>query len=195
MNRQYLATNHAILDLEFGRITQEKAVEIFTKIVKMTLPVYGTDAFENAFLTGWEAIIIFQIGNAYGNLGDYEKAVGILESTYANLTRHPDQFYYSEGLYANYARAIIKWKGEMGEIKDALYMGEREIQKIFATGYAELLSSLLYARYYNQNELRKQGETKDWESSEINSGYEVTALISELFHEEGIADFVRGKIK
>ncbi len=194
-NRQYLAANHVILDLEFKRITPEEAIELFKKILKMTFSAFETDAFEKAFLTPWEAIIIFQIGNVYGDMGDYGKAVEILEKTYRNLLRYPDKFFYGEKVYANYMRAIIKWKGEMGKIEEAFEMGEHEIEKIFETGYAELLSGLLYARSYNTNEmLKREGITKE-ERSEINSGYEIAALVSEMFQEEGIADFIRRKIE
>lgn len=194
-NRQYLAANHAILDLEFQRITPEEAIGLFTKILEMTFPFFGTDAFEKAFLTPWEVIIIFQIGSAYGDLGDDKKALEILERTYQNLLRFPDQFYYGEKIYANYMRAIIKRKGEIGEIEEAFAMGENEIKKVFETGYAELLSGLFYARSYNMEEmLKKEGITQE-ERSEINSGYEIAALISEMFEEQGIADFIRRKIK
>lgn len=159
------------------------------------LSVFETAGFEKAFLTPWEAIVIFQIANAYGDMGEDGKAVEILEKTYRNLLRYPDKFYYGERIYANYMRAIMKWKGEMGKIEEAFEMGEHEIRKVFETGYAELLSGLLYAGSYNTNERLKGKKITEEERSEINSGYEIAALISEMFQEEGIADFIRRRIE
>lgn len=194
-NRQYLATNYAMLAIASGEITPNEAIEFFTEIVRMTLPVFGTKNFTKAFISQREAIIILQIGNAYGKIGNYKKAIEILEETYANLTRYPEKFHYADGLYAIYGRAIIKWKGEAGRIREALEQGEQEIQRAFQTGYMDTLPGLIYAKSYNMDKMFAPEEKTPEKRSEINSGYEIAALISELFGEKDMSDFARKKIQ
>ena len=50
-NRQYLATNHAMLDLKLKRITYEEAIPIYTEIMRMTQPQFGTKSFSKAFIS------------------------------------------------------------------------------------------------------------------------------------------------
>ncbi len=194
-NRQYLATNHAMLDLKLKRITYEEAIPIYTEIMRMTQPQFGTKSFSKAFISQREAIIILQIANAYGNIKNYQKALELLEETYKNLMRCPNKFHYTDGLFAVYMRAVIKWKGEQGKLEEAIELAEQEIAKAFKTGYADTLAGLLYAKTYNSNLILEKEKLSEKERSEINSGYEIAAIISEMFRENNAANSMRKKIQ
>lgn len=194
-NRQYLATNHTMLDLQLKRITYEEAIPLYTEIVHMTLPQFETKNFSKAFVSQREAVIILQIANAYGNIGNYEKALDLLEKTYKNLMRYPNKFHYADGLFAIYMRAVIKWKGEQGKLEEAIELAEQEIAKAFKTGYADTLAGLLYAKNYDNDQMLEKNKLTEKERLEINSGYEIAAIISEMFQENKAADSMRKKIR
>lgn len=184
-NRQYLLYNHALLDRLLGRITAEEALELMEKALSLTLPSYGTELFRFEVLIPQEIVMVCNIADNYGNMGNVDKALELLEilkfilEDFTVIKRYPD------ALSAMVKRNRIKWIGEQKKYEEAVAGCSKEINHWVKNGTATTLPGLYYARAYNlQSIMDERDSWLNCSQEKINFELEMCAQLSDLFGNE-----------
>ena len=195
-NRQYLIRTHAIIDQQLKRITSEEALQLLEIALQLTVHSYGTERFSYEVLVPEEVVLVCNIAECYGRIGNEEKALellGVLSDSMSNPTL---QLNYPDGLFELVTRNRIKWIGEQGKYHDAVRECNKAIQHCIEKGIANTLPGLLYARAYNLQMLKNTSpEWKEYDQKIIDSDYIKCALLANLFNDDSGRDKALAKLK
>lgn len=180
-NRQYLVYMHALIDHKFGRITVEEKLELLEKSLQMTVHSYGTRRFSFEILLQEEIVIVCNIAACYGEMGNIDKALELLDTLMKMLNDQTRQINYPSGVYEMVNRNRIKWLGEQGKFVQAIYECDKAIAGCVKKDILFTLPSLYYARAYNMQELKERVPPHLRSGgNEIELNYIECALLAEL---------------
>lgn len=154
-NCQYLIYMNALVDFRRGRITEEEKLELLEEALQITVHSYGTRRFSFEILLPEEIIIACNIAGCYGNMGDIDKALELLEILKEMLNDRTRQADYPGGVYEMVNRNWIRWLGEKGKYADAIHACEEAIRECVEKNMLFTLPSLYYAKAYNLQKLKE----------------------------------------
>lgn len=180
-NRQYLTRLHAMIDERKGRITTKEKLELLERALKMTVHSYGTRTFFYEILLPEEIVMVCNIADSYGKLGDVTKALELLQTVTDMLDDTTLQINYPPGIYEMVNRNRIKWIGEQGRYKEAIEECDRAIKDCLGKYILNTLPSLYYARAYNMQKLREiYQRNPESGNGAVDLDYIKCALLAEL---------------
>ncbi len=185
-NRQYLARTHALIDQRLGRITLEECLEILEAALEMTVHSYRTRAFSYEVLLPEEVVMVCNIANCYGKLGNMQRALQLLRSVNNMLNDETLQINnYPAGIHEMVNRNCIQWVGEQGNYCEAILQCNWAIKECLKKGIINTMPSLYYARAYNMQKFREiYPECLSDGVNKVRLDYIRCALLAELIFDE-----------
>lgn len=194
-NRQYLVRLHATIDQRQGRITTEEELELLESALKMTVHSYETRSFFYEILLPEEIVMVCNIADCFGRIGNIDKALLLLQTVINMLDDRTLQINYPTGIYEMVNRNRIKWVGEQGNYRQAICDCDKAIKDCLKKQILNTLPSLYYARAYNMQKLRDSfPHHSDSRNDMIDFDYIKCALLAELIQDEKGRDKALSKL-
>lgn len=186
-NRQYLLRTHALIDRMLKRITPQESLELLEIALRMSVRSYGTKLFRHELLVPQEVIIVCNIANNYGAIGELDKALKLLRILMNMLHDKERQQHYPDNLVAVVERNWIRWTGEQKRYAEAVASSSQAIRFWAKNGLATTLPGLYYARAYNLHKLKESSpDWQDYDNRKIYFDLEMCVQMDTLFrHEKG----------
>lgn len=129
INYVFVKSCKAIMDGDLGRITRQEELLILEELISYTVPDYQRYLYKVYPFMYEEIVLLMNIANVYGNLGEQRRAINIyymlIRSMNTGYMKNKDSKHLTIILISNAAR----FYGGMGQIDTAILMSWNAINK------------------------------------------------------------------
>ena len=180
INIQYIRRKELIADYKLGRISNEIYLREMEKLIDLTIPNYKDFIHKVYPFFEHEIGLLITISNAYGDKGENNKKIEILNMLLNSLNAGYMDIQNTERLKIILLNNMAKGYGEIGEHQKAVNLVEEAITIAKRNKFAITLSNLYGEIAWNMVEQIKKGE-RDRKEVEVckkylRQGYAIASL-------------------
>lgn len=158
VNQQFVKRLHALIDYRLGRIDSKTRREQLIEALRCTIPMYQDGKVPRGIFSRYEIRLFCNIAMTYAEEEEYEKALVLLkqlEQYFKEIQVDQEERAVSETLVlSNLAQTL----GRMGNITEALEIGERAQILCEQAGRIGMLPNIIYNNAYGKEMI---GESKE----------------------------------
>ena len=195
LNVRYVKRKQMIVDYRMGRITKTKFLEGLEELIALTIPDYESLLDKVFPFMDEEIQLLLNIAGAYGELGENEKQISILNMLLRSIAAE----YIGEGdavqLKIMLMNNLAKAYGESDEHQTAIKISEEAIGIAKQYKLVRVLPNLYFEAAWNmiqqiEKGLRKAGDLEKARRY-LRQGYAVGAISGKVFVKEAIERYYK----
>ena len=153
LDRQFLIRAESLVNYRLKRISTEEFLASFQNAIRLTIPKYGSISLSNWPLNFNEAMLLINISVAMAEMGDYKKAIEVIEEAHSAMKHSYMEEQQRVILQVTIATNLSKWYGLNRDYEKAIELAKEGviICKKYKLGNA--LPNLLYGIAWNIEQL------------------------------------------
>lgn len=189
-NRQFCLATRAIIENRLGRMNWNERLECLEEAIACTIYNYPNVSIAESSLCRQEVILLNNIANTYGRLGNIDKALIIFDNILKSYkSSEVDESYYVEIITLTIYN-YTEWLGNLGRYAETLPLYEDAIKMNIRVGRGKLLGGFLYGKAWNMKKVNPNDNIEVCQKY-CRQAYYITNLMREDADKDFIMKFGR----